>query len=241
MRGPCCAIFPQHQGMRRRARLLRGRGAPRRRSAGGALDAAFAGDFDNYAQVAAELARGIAAADRAGYEHVHCCLRPLRAAAARRRRRGAGRPRVLLPRRRPGERLPAAVLRVRRRAAHGAAAAAAGRARRRARASPDLPARGAAARACGDRPLEPRGRRAVAWRPVDGGFDGAMAGPVAASAEPTRWYDPGPRQDARAPPTAYRVDDRGYALGGTLSPARRRAPPAPRQGTHDQGGDPYRS
>ena len=49
-----------------------------------------------------------------------------RRGGAARRRRGAGRPRVLLPRRRPGERLPAAVLRVRRRAAHGAAAAAAG-------------------------------------------------------------------------------------------------------------------
>ena len=56
--------------------------APAKRDWRCAFDAAFAGDFDNYAQVAAERARGVAAADRAGHEHVHCCLRPLRAAEA---------------------------------------------------------------------------------------------------------------------------------------------------------------
>ena len=41
------------------------------------FDALFVGDFDNYAQTVAERARGVAAGDRAGHEHVHCCLRPL--------------------------------------------------------------------------------------------------------------------------------------------------------------------
>ena len=83
--GPCCAILPQHQGMRRAALGCLAAAAalaPAKRDWRCAFDAAFAGDFDNYAQVAAERARGVAAADRAGHEHVHCCLRPLRAAEA---------------------------------------------------------------------------------------------------------------------------------------------------------------
>lgn len=41
------------------------------------FDAVFLGDFENTAQIVAERARGVAAADRDGHEEISCRLRPL--------------------------------------------------------------------------------------------------------------------------------------------------------------------
>ena len=249
--GPCCAILPQHQGMRRAALGCLAAAAalaPAKRDWRCAFDAAFAGDFDNYAQVAAERARGVAAADRAGHEHVHCCLRPLRAAEAAPLVGAAAR--VVLAcyyldgapenvfrlrcyafddeRRMALLRPPRAALA----AAHAACA--------------DLPARGAAARAAALAATgrwEPLGGCDVAWRPVDGGFDGAMADPGGCVVLSQRDGTTRVRvKDALAlRDDVLEVDDRGYALDGTLlygSPDGGPYRLARVQGTRDQGGDP---
>jgi len=189
-----------------------------------AFDAAFAGDFDNYAQVVAERARGVAAADTDGHEHVHCCLRPLRAEAAPLVGDDAARV-VLACYYLDGE--PKNVFRLRcytfddkRRMAllrPPRAAIAAAHA-----ACADLPARGAAAcvpalAATGR--WEPLDGCDVAWRPVEGGYDGAMAsgseGCVVLSqrdgATQVRVKDALALRD-----NVLEVDDRGYALDGTL-------------------------
>ena len=83
----------------------------------------------------------------------------------------------------------------------------------------------------------------VAWRPVDGGFDGAMADPGGCVVLSQRDGTTRVRvKDALAlRDDVLEVDDRGYALDGTLlygSPDGGPYRLARVQGTRDQGGDP---
>ena len=90
---------------------------------------------------------------------------------------------------------------------------------------------------------EPLGGCDVAWRPVDGGFDGAMADPGGCVVLSQRDGTTRVRvKDALAlRDDVLEVDDRGYALDGTLlygSPDGGPYRLARVQGTRDQGGDP---
>ena len=213
---------------RRRRAVARNGVAWRRR-----FDDLFRGDFDNYDQVAAERRRGVAAADGDGHEHVHCCLRRVPAAAAP-ALVGAGAAeaaeRVLLACYYL-DAAPARVFRLRCYALDAGGAMALFRPPLGAldaahAACADLPRAGAARACAGLADLaaatgawERLGGCEVFWRPVGGGaFEGTMGDGrgcvIRSQADASRTIRV--EDSLRLSADALQVDDRGYALDGTL-------------------------